>query len=60
MKSEILDLKATTGSKYDGAISAYLDAVQDMLATRGIPVAMPIGKQKGGSGDPAAGNRGTV
>lgn len=37
MKCEILDLKDATGSKYDGAISAFLDAVQDMLSTRGVP-----------------------
>lgn len=37
MKCELLDLKDTTGDKYDGAISAYLDAVLDMLSTRGIP-----------------------
>lgn len=45
MKSEILELKAAFGDKYDGAISAYLDAVLDMLATRGIPAAVPL-KQK--------------
>lgn len=37
VKAELLDLRITTGHRYDGGISAYLDAVIDMLATRGIP-----------------------
>ena len=39
IKNELLDLRSTTGHRYDGGISAYLDAVIDMLATRGIPKA---------------------
>lgn len=37
LKNEVLELKAVTGNKYDGGISAFLDAVLDMLSTRGIP-----------------------
>ena len=37
MKNEILDLVRDTGHRYDGGISAYFDAVVDMLAGRGIP-----------------------
>lgn len=37
IKYELLDLRSATGHRYDGGISAYLDAVIDMLATRGIP-----------------------
>ena len=36
-KNEILDLVRDTGHRYDGGISAYFDAVVDMLAGRGIP-----------------------
>ena len=39
VKHELLDLRSTTGHRYDGGISAYLDAVIDMLSTRGIPTA---------------------
>lgn len=39
IRSELLDLRSTTGHRYDGGVSAYLDAVIDMLATRGIPKA---------------------
>lgn len=45
VKHELLDLRSTTGHRYDGGISAYLDAVIDMLATRGIPKAKSGGKQ---------------
>lgn len=37
MKNEILDLVRDTGHRYDGGISAYFDAVIDMIARRGIP-----------------------
>lgn len=37
VKCEILELRERFGNKYDGAISAFLDAVLDMLSTRGIP-----------------------
>lgn len=39
IKHELLDLRSTTGHRYDGGVSAYLDAVIDMLSTRGIPKA---------------------
>lgn len=39
IKHELLDLRVTTGHRYDGGISAYLDAVIDMLSTRGLPKA---------------------
>lgn len=39
IKHELLDLRNSTGHRYDGGISAYLDAVIDMLATRGVPKA---------------------
>ena len=45
VKSELLDLRLTTGHRYDGGVSAYLDTVIDMLASRGIPEA----KRSGGS-----------
>ena len=37
LRNEIWDLRLTTGHRYDGGISACLDAVIDLLATRGIP-----------------------
>ena len=37
LRNEIWDLRVCTGHRYDGGISGYLDAVIDMLATRGIP-----------------------
>lgn len=37
MRNEIYDLRVTTGHRYDGGISAYLDAVIDMIASQGIP-----------------------
>jgi hypothetical protein len=37
LKNEVYDLKSATGGRYDGGISAFLDAVIDMIATRGIP-----------------------
>lgn len=37
VKAELYDLRVTTGHRYDGAVSAYLDAVIDMLACKGIP-----------------------
>ena len=45
IKHELLDLRSTTGHRYDGGISAYLDAVIDMLSTRGIPKAKHSDKQ---------------
>lgn len=39
VKAELLDLRMTTDHRYDGGVSGYLDAVIDMLATRGIPEA---------------------
>lgn len=39
LKSEVLELRDCVGHKYDGGISAFLDAVLDMLSTRGIPEA---------------------
>lgn len=39
IKDELLDLRSTTGHRYDGGISAYLDAVMDLLCTQGIPKA---------------------
>ena len=39
IRSELLDLRSTTGHRYDGGVTAYLDAVIDLLATRGIPKA---------------------
>lgn len=45
VKHELLDLRSTTGHRYDGGISAYLDAVIDMLSTRGIPKAKSGGGQ---------------
>ena len=39
IKNELLDLRSTTGHRYDGGVSAYLDAVIDMISTRGIPKA---------------------
>lgn len=39
IKHELLDLRSTTGHRYDGGVSAYLDAVIDILSTRGIPKA---------------------
>lgn len=37
VRNELYDLRVSTGHKYDGGISAYLDAVIDMLAGRGLP-----------------------
>lgn len=37
VRDELYDLRVSTGHKYDGGISAYLDAVIDMLASRGLP-----------------------
>lgn len=37
VRDELYDLRISTGHKYDGGISAYLDAVIDMLASRGLP-----------------------
>jgi len=37
VRDELYDLRVSTGHKYDGGISAYLDAVIDMLAVRGFP-----------------------
>ncbi len=37
VRSELYDLRTTTGHKYDGGVSAYLDAVVDMIASRGVP-----------------------
>ena len=37
VRSELLDLRVTTGHRYDGGVSGYLDAVIDMLASRGLP-----------------------
>lgn len=37
VRDELYDLRVSTGHKYDGGISAYLDAVIDMLAARGLP-----------------------
>ena len=37
VRDELYDLRLNTGHKYDGGISAYLDAVIDMLAVRGLP-----------------------
>jgi tetratricopeptide (TPR) repeat protein len=37
LKGEVLDLIQQTGSRYHGGISAFLDAVMDMLSTTGIP-----------------------
>jgi tetratricopeptide (TPR) repeat protein len=37
VKCELLDLIHCTGHRYDGGISAYLDAVIDMLSVSGIP-----------------------
>ena len=37
VRDELLELRACTGHKYDGGVSAFLDAVIDMLARRGIP-----------------------
>lgn len=37
MRDELYDLRIATGSRYDGGIGAFLDAVVDMIATRGIP-----------------------
>lgn len=45
VKCELLDLREATGHRYDGGISAYLDAVIDMLSTRGIPKAKRGGGQ---------------
>ena len=45
VKCELWDLRNTTGHRYDGGISAYLDAIIDMLATRGIPKAKSDGGQ---------------
>ena len=36
VRNELYDLRVCTGHKYDGGISAFLDAVIDMIATRGI------------------------
>lgn len=45
IRCELLDLRSTTGHRYDGGISAYLDAVIDMLSTRGIPKAKSGGRK---------------
>lgn len=37
LRNEVWDLRVTTGHRYDDGISGFLDAVIDMLATRGIP-----------------------
>lgn len=37
VRCELFDLRLSTGHKYDGGISAFLDAAIDMIATRGIP-----------------------
>ena len=37
IRCELLDLRLQTGHRYDGGISAYLDAAMDMIATSGIP-----------------------
>lgn len=39
IKNELLELREVTGHRYDGGISAYLDAVIDLLSTHGIPKA---------------------
>lgn len=39
VKNELYDLKIATGGRYDGGISAYLDAVIDMIAIQGVPAA---------------------
>lgn len=39
LRNELLDLRVSTGNRYDGGVSAFLDAVIDMFATRGIPKA---------------------
>lgn len=39
MRDELLDLRKSTGNRYDGGVSGFLDAVIDMFATRGIPKA---------------------
>ena len=44
IKAELLDLRIATGHRYDGGISAYLDAVIDMLATHGIPKVKQLSK----------------
>ena len=41
VRNELYDLRACTGHRYDGAVSAYLDTVIDMIASRGIPQAPP-------------------
>ena len=37
IRDEIYDLRIATGDRYDGGISAFLDAVVDMIASWGIP-----------------------
>lgn len=37
IRDELYDLRVSTGHKYDGGVSAFLDAVVDMIASRGIP-----------------------
>ena len=37
VRDELYDLRVTTGHRYDGGIAAFLDAVVDMIASRGIP-----------------------
>lgn len=37
LRNEVWDLRLCTGHRYDGGIAGFLDAVMDMLATRGIP-----------------------
>lgn len=37
VKNELLDLRASTGHRYDRGVSAYLDAVVDMLSSKGFP-----------------------
>ena len=45
VRNELLDLRSATGHRYDGGVSAYLDAVIDMLSTRGIPKAKSGGSE---------------
>lgn len=46
IKHELWDLRSTTGHRYDGGVAAYLDAVIDMLSTRGIPKARSVNKMR--------------
>ena len=36
-RNELYDLRVCTGHRYDGGVSAFLDAVVDMIAARGLP-----------------------